>query len=325
MYTTRRGLWGGTMDAVVMAYLRAELPAWGRVLERSKALSDERWRDAGMVVARGKWHGYEMLLDPGDWSERVFLVVGRYYDLGSQLVMRELLTPGSTFIDVGANIGMLTLLAARLVGPEGRVVSFEPNPEVRARLEENIRRNRIGHVEVRAQGLSDAPGELVLHVPERHSGEGSFAAATGGEGPAIAARYAVRVVRGDEAGLEAAAARPGSRVVLKLDVEGFECRALRGLAGFIGRTRPLVLTEANAEHLGRAGASLDELFGIMAGHGYEAYAVGTRRRGIRRVLALGAVEGPDAVRGTVTDLLWLHGGIRAHPWLKRRVTTGRGW
>jgi FkbM family methyltransferase len=291
----------GLVESLVGAYARAELPGWGRVVSWSGFYNDERWRGRGMVPARGKWHGYEVLVDPEDWSERVFLVQGRYYELGSQLVMKALLAPGGTFIDVGANIGMLALLASHLVGAEGRVVCFEPNPQVRERLEDAVRRNAIPNFSIRSEGLSDSRETLVLSVPVRHSGEGTLAAYSGSEGPEIASKHSVQVVRGDDVDLGPLA----GRVLLKVDVEGFECRALRGLAGTIERVRPFIMTEANAEHLRRAGTSMEEYFGILSGHGYWAYAIRTRRRGLRHGLTLAPVAGAEGVGEDMMELLWL--------------------
>jgi precorrin-6B methylase 2 len=69
-----------------------------------------------------------MELDLAAWSERSAYFLGRFYDLNLQMLMIQILKPGDRFVDIGANIGMLSILAARLVGPSGRVESFEPNP-----------------------------------------------------------------------------------------------------------------------------------------------------------------------------------------------------
>jgi FkbM family methyltransferase len=63
-----------------------------------------------------------------------------------QAALRQQLRPGMIFYDLGANIGFFSLLAARLVGPTGRVVSFEADPEVAERLRENVARNNLSHV-----------------------------------------------------------------------------------------------------------------------------------------------------------------------------------
>src|SRR6266849_8394000 len=65
-----------------------------------------------------------------------------------QKALQEHLRPGMTFYDIGANIGFFSLLAARLVGRDGHVASFEADPEVAARLREHIARNNFSQVSV---------------------------------------------------------------------------------------------------------------------------------------------------------------------------------
>lgn len=72
--------------------------------------------------------------------------------------MRRYLRPGDNFLDVGANIGVYTLLAVSKIGSTGRVLAFEPGPEARRRLTENIRINELGNVEVHACALGDRVG-----------------------------------------------------------------------------------------------------------------------------------------------------------------------
>src|SRR5262249_43406145 len=69
-------------------------------------------------------------------------------------LVRDLLAADDWFVDVGANIGVYTVLAA-LTAPAGRVIAFEPGDAARAELEENVRLNRLGNVEVRSEAVGD--------------------------------------------------------------------------------------------------------------------------------------------------------------------------
>ena len=70
-----------------------------------------------------------------------------------QQALVDHLRPGMTFYDLGANIGYFSLIAARLVGPTGRVISFEADPEIAARLRENLARNRFSHASVEQKAV----------------------------------------------------------------------------------------------------------------------------------------------------------------------------
>lgn len=79
-------------------------------------------------------------------------------------LMRQLAEPGSVFADVGANIGLFTVVIAAAVGPSGHVYSFEPEPENFALLEKNIARNRLTNVTAEQLAIGAAPSVMTLHV-----------------------------------------------------------------------------------------------------------------------------------------------------------------
>ena len=70
-----------------------------------------------------------------------------------QTALQKYLRPGMTFYDIGANIGFFSLLAARLVGVNGRVVAFEADPEIASRLREHVTRNRDAPISVEEKAV----------------------------------------------------------------------------------------------------------------------------------------------------------------------------
>ena len=76
---------------------------------------------------------------------------------------------GGTVIDIGANFGSFTAVAAKKVGPSGKVIAFEPNPDVCERLRRNVAMNALGNVEVRNEAVAGADGEIVLLLQQRSS------------------------------------------------------------------------------------------------------------------------------------------------------------
>lgn len=277
---------------------RLEVPGWGRLLRAlriSVPPGDLTWRDAPTVTMRGKAHGYLMELELHDWAERMTFFLGRYYELPQQLLLERVLRPGDRVVDVGGNIGMWSLLAARRVGLTGLVETFEPNPACQRRIRRSLDINGISWVRLHPFGLSDEPATLALTVVNNHTGVGTFTTVSPGDERAVSDRVEARVLRGDDA-LEAG--RPIR--LIKIDVEGFETRAVRGLRGTIERDRPLVVLEMIDSLLRKAGSSACELFDMMRSLGYSAQSLGTKRRGLRQVLDLRAIDAPPGSG----DVLW---------------------
>ena len=78
-----------------------------------------------------------------------------------------LLAPGMTVMDIGANVGQFTLVAARRVGPSGRLHAFEPTPELAAHILRNLELNGLENVAVNAVAVSDVAGRATLHFRNR--------------------------------------------------------------------------------------------------------------------------------------------------------------
>lgn len=289
--------------AIALPWGRLELPGWPRVLYH--ALGYDRREGLPVREVRGKLHGYTMRLETADWAERWTYHLGRYYETHTQLLLQAALRPGDTFVDVGANVGMISLLASRLVGPAGRVVSFEPNPVVYQRLRGHIDANRLGElVTTHNMALGERDETLTLRVPTQHTGLATLGQVREEFRDQVSAEYSVAVKRGDEV---LAGPSPGE-VFIKIDVEGFECSVLRGLEGVIRARRPAIVTEAIDEHLRGAGSSLTQLFGVMHGLGLHGYSVDADARllGARHTLRLRRCETPQQKHAD--DVLWLTPG-----------------
>lgn len=287
-------------------YTRRELPGWGTILTALGVTGDSpRWADAPTRTVRGKLHGYTMTLRLCDWSERHTYFLGRYYELGTQCAIQRMVRPGDCFLDIGANIGMITLLASHLVGESGSVHAVEPNPANVERIQAAIDANGIRNVTIHPVGLSDTPGRLQLHLlPGIHTGTGTFTHVP--ESEAKVRTIDVDVKRGDDLPLSPG----GAPLFIKMDVEGFECHAIDGLANTFAAHKPALITECVKWHLERAGHSLDTLFGRMRDWGYHGHVIQTQRRGLRHQLALedlGPMTGEAFFnRYRTADVLWVH-------------------
>jgi FkbM family methyltransferase len=154
-----------------------------------------------------------------------------------QEALRRLLGPGDVFYDVGANVGFFTLVGARLVGPMGRVVAFEPVPWCAHAVARNIELNGFAHAQVREQAVGGADGRERLLVV----GEASWShLESTGRHADVRDEIDVAVVALDS--LVAAGAIPPPDV-LKIDTEGAELQAIEGARETIARHRPAIVCE----------------------------------------------------------------------------------
>ncbi|EZP70433.1 putative transmembrane transcriptional regulator (Anti-sigma factor) [Sphingomonas paucimobilis] len=173
------------------------------------------------------------------------------------------LRPGDCFIDVGANCGVFSLLAAERVGPDGLVMAFEPCFGTFTKLVRNIGLNGLGNVLPFNMALSSLTRpDLLDNSSAGHSGRFAIAHA-----PVETGERIMSLSITDFPGLLAFIDdRP---VTVKIDVEGFEYAALRGLAPILAlpQTRGVVV-EIDDRNLGRYGSSAEAIFGLLRQHGF---------------------------------------------------------
>jgi FkbM family methyltransferase len=150
--------------------------------------------------------------------------------------LEKALRPGDVFVDGGANLGIYTVLASNLVGPSGKVLSFEPGAVTFERLQQSIDANPVQNVHAHMAALSDKVGEAPLYHSQDHFV--SYSLATD---ETAADSEMVQTLTIDEA-----LAQDGLERLdfLKLDVEGAEELALRGAQKSIESWHPLVMFES---------------------------------------------------------------------------------
>src|SRR5271156_100333 len=216
-----------------------KVPVLGRLvhgLSHRMLPNDQKvWAQIEAGPARGLWFGVHPRVAEGfirgtDESEM-------------QRIISERLRPGIIFFDLGANIGLFTLLAARLVGEQGKVFSFEPDRENAGRLRENVARNNFKNVTIVEAGVWSTSGELDF-VPGSFSSPdrawGRFA--TGVDGTR---GVATRCVALDDFIRDAP--MPDG---IKCDVEGAEVEALQGSERLLHSHHPWIVCETHSPENG---------------------------------------------------------------------------
>lgn len=167
--------------------------------------------------------------------------------------------PGSTFVDVGTNVGAYSLQMARAVGPTGKVFSFEPRSDTFAMLQRSVRANGFDdRCRLYNKGLGDAAGAGWLHHWTGNQGA-SFVSEEGQPGG-----DPIEITTLDDIDF-------GERVdFFKIDVEGFETKVLKGGRRFFKRYRPPATSEVFPRVLRAVGgSSAEEYLSLWEEYGYE--------------------------------------------------------
>jgi FkbM family methyltransferase len=174
----------------------------------------------------------------------------------------QILKPGMTMLDIGANEGLYTLFGARRVGPTGRVVAFEPSSRERRSLQHNVTRNRLGNVTIVPSAVGSLEGTAALQIASGvHSGHNTLGSLVYDDAPAVGIEH-VPVERLDVVMDRLAIAKID---VIKIDVEGAEMHVLEGARRTLSSHRPVLMVEANDDALRAQGASTDALIAFLRG------------------------------------------------------------
>ncbi len=197
------------------------------------------------------------------------------FEAAERLFLRHFLKPGDTFVDIGANIGLFTITAARLAGPSGRVHAFEPARRTFDRLLENLRLNNFTNVSCHRLAVADQAGAATLTTPVDGFGAwSSFARPL--EGQSLSSE-AVATVSWDHFATEHELV--GRVAMMKIDVEGWEARVLAGAARTLSRPdAPVLQVEFTEEAAWAAGSSCERLYQVLEQLGYRMYLYDPRVR-----------------------------------------------
>jgi FkbM family methyltransferase len=228
-----------------------------------------RKRLIGRPVDRRLAWGHVLRCYPDSGSASNVVYFSEFFDFDEMGFVSRYLRLGDAAIDGGANIGVYSLLFASIVGPTGRVDAFEPDATAFARLEENIRLNRLDFVHPHNTALGDQQTSVLFYEDSDVSN---------------------RVATGIDAGRRIVTV-PMTRLsafvdhrayaLAKLDLEGYEPHALRGMKDSLASGNPeVLLLEVIPNLLEKAGSSPKELCDYLKALGYGLYSYSAADRGL---------------------------------------------
>ena len=204
--------------------------------------------------------GARVLCDLTDAVQRSIFYTGTYEPTLTALIEAEL-RPGDVFLDIGANVGHYSLLAAKKLGVTAQVHAIEASRQTADLLRATVCHNRLGGtIVVHQVAASDRSGQMVLTTPPDSPSfmATRYLAAEGGEGEVV------ELVRTDEY-LNVVP------TVVKIDVEGADLRALIGMERLLRDSPPRCLfVEAIDQQLARFGDSTAAMLDYMSSMGYRS-------------------------------------------------------
>jgi FkbM family methyltransferase len=221
-------------------------------------------------IVYGKVDRFDCAVPLDDLVGRTIFLVG---DLDPKVswVTRRCVRPGDTTLDIGANLGVITLQLAAQVGPAGKVLSFEPAPFVGACLAHDIARNGLDHVTLFPYALGREAGTLALAVPAGNAGKATLVPEIATAG-AVSHEVEIRVLA------KVLAEEKVDRIkLMKVDVEGFEENVFQGLFDDLAAPRPEVIVFEEND------APRSTTFDLLRQNQYEIFGLPKR---LMRVVAL---------------------------------------
>jgi FkbM family methyltransferase len=181
-------------------------------------------------------------------------------------LVKRILKPGDVFLDIGANVGWYTLLAAGLVGETGRVIAFEPEPANFALLQQNIALNGYHNVVPVQKAVSDRDGAVTLYLSETNKGNHSLHDSGAGRAPIV-----IDAVRLDEY----FGATAGKIDLIKMDIEGAEGRALNGMLALLATNPDVkIIAEFSPQALEQCGTPPADVLALLGGRAFSFYTIG---------------------------------------------------
>ena len=179
--------------------------------------------------------------------------------------MKSNLRAGDTFWDVGANIGLFSLLAAKVVGPKGRIFSFEPAPDVFQLLCANIRGLRTIRAIQCGVGNADS---VATFAAQGVSSAASFVEEVTKINQSFLPEIPIRKVEVNIRKLDTLVKELVEPNLVKIDVEGFEFEVLKGARELLSTVRPTLIIEIHPPQLKLSGGTEALLFQLLSEHGY---------------------------------------------------------
>jgi FkbM family methyltransferase len=250
----------------------------GTLLDRIRSEWQERRRKRRLVwwkTQTGRREHFETRIEHGIRmrlhfdSELARLIYCDDFESIERNFVNDFLRPGDVFVDVGANIGLFSLIAANRAGNSGMVYAFEPAGKTFHRLHENLKINDFKNAQCFQLALSDQSGEFPFYTSEDgFDAWNSIAHPIAGKS---FSKESVQCLAWDH--FARIHDLLGKVTMMKIDVEGWESRVLEGAReSFSREDAPLLQVEFTDKASTSAGSSCKRLYQLLENLGYRMFS-----------------------------------------------------
>ncbi len=213
-----------------------------------------------------------------------------YYGFGIKKLLYDYLKDRDIFIDVGANIGYISLVASSIVGEDGWVICFEPDPRASRTLKENILLNNLKNVVLVDKACADREGTVTFNLAS-HLGWSTAIRDTA----SLEIVEQIRVPTYKLDGVIKEDFVSGRKIkLIKIDVEGYEPDVLGGATEIIKRNETAFIIEINRERLGGNNSTIDDVLKHFEGGDYLVYWIDEKRGIVNSLNAVKLVRMSDS-------------------------------
>jgi FkbM family methyltransferase len=213
---------------------------------------------------------FDILIDPRNGLIDNFIFMDGFFDRRVGEIISQNLKKGDTFIDIGANIGFFSLLACVSVGPEGKVVAFEPIKRIADQFLSSISKNKISNITLNQWACGSETIEKDMSINELNAGGSSLVES---KNPIGSILELVKIKKLDDS-LESISRAD----MIKVDVEGYEFNVLLGAENTITKYKPKMILEFSPALYGSGRNNIAmSLLRFLSNHGYTIETLGGKR------------------------------------------------
>lgn len=230
---------------------------------------DEDFQNAGIISFTIPATNNIMLLNPCYWGQRLTLIYNKYYEFETEFFILKNLNPNDYFIDIGANLGYYTLLAAYKIKNKGICYSFDPNPVAFDILKAHVTLNRIKNVKLFNCALHDENTQIKMTWANTESGGGNIRNQT--------KKYDKTNVKATKGDTILCDISPDVVGIVKIDTEGSEMKVLNGMKKFVETHLNFkYIIEVTPDWLVDLGSSIDEMFKFFNQFNFKPYNINSK-------------------------------------------------